>query len=435
MSRILIVDDEDSILRILSTLFKMRGFETATASDGEVAMEILAREKFDLLLTDVRMRPMDGLALLKFAVVHDSTMPVIMLTAYASVESAIEALKEGAFDYVTKPFDVGELVGTVDRALAFRNGMTDMHAGSERKDVRFYLDDIVAESTAMQDVCQKVQKLAPTETLVSIVGEAGCSKGLLAKALHNHSKRREKPFHSVNCAVIPEPLLEVELLGCEKGAVQGILETKKGLFEQVRGGTLFMEEIGCLPLRLQDMLLSVIQDKRVTRIGSSDPVPVSTRIIVSSNTEIETLVNRGIFKNDLFFRLNIVSLRVKPLREREADIVPLFALFLGRALKDSKDSPDVTAEAQAVLKSYTWSGNAEELEHAAFFAVKNLKNGNVEKDSLPPKIACTPIRAGVMESEPMKARLLREFLRNEGAEKDMEKAEAETRNRAAEVGS
>ncbi len=421
----LIVDDEKSVLRILSTLFGLRGFETSTASDGEDAMNILEKEKFDLMLTDVRMRPMDGLGLLKFVREKDPEMPVIMLTAYAAVEDAIEALEHGAFDYITKPFDVGELVKTVERALAFRDGAKHETAPIEREDVRFYLSDIVAESPAMQDICDKVRKIAPTDALVTIVGEPGCSKGMLARALHDHSKRKNEPFHRINCAVIPAPLMEAELLGAERGAIRGAAGEKRGIFEQVRGGTVLMEEIGCLPDELQDKLLTILQEKQVCRIGSDKPLPVTTRILASSHHDVQYNVKRGGFSEDLYMRLNVVTLRVKPLRERPEDIVPLFALFLGRALKDGQDTPEVTAEVQAVLKSYAWPGNSEEVENAAVYAANNIKGNAITPASLPPKIACTPIKAGVLELEPMKARALRAFLVNEGAENALKKIEAE----------
>lgn len=435
MSKILIVDDEESILRILSTLFRARGFDVSTASDGSDAMELLAKEEFDVLLTDVRMRPMDGLALLKFATGHHPDMQVIMLTAYASVESAIEALKFGAFDYVTKPFDVGELTSTVDRALAFKSGVTHTIEEKDSQNLRFFMDEIVAESQSMKDVCQKVLKIAPTDTLVTIIGEAGCGKGMLARALHKNSKRKDKQFHSVNCAVIPEPLLEMELLGCERGALPGMQEEKKGLFEQVRGGTLLLEEIGCLPAKLQDKLLAILQDKNVRRIGSQSDIPVSTRVIVSSNADLEPMVKRGSFREDLFFRLNVISIRIKPLRERPDDIVPLFALMLGKALKEATALPEIPAETQALLKSYGWGGNAEELENAAVFAARNLKNGVVTKDSLPPKIACTPISPGLLEREPIKARALKSFLLAEGAQKELESFEAEAKRAGSDQGS
>lgn len=424
MTRMLIVDDEDSVLRILSTLFKSRGYETSTASDGENAMEVLLKEKFDVLLTDVRMRPMDGLALLKFARSHDPEMQVIMLTAYASVESAIESLKVGAFDYITKPFDVGELLKTVERAIAFKAGAVHQPDAAVRKDVCFFMDDVIADSPSMQEVCKKIEKIAPTETLVMITGEAGCGKGLLARALHNRSKRREKEFKRVNCAILPEPLLEAELLGYERGAAPGVSGEKKGLFEQVRGGTLFIEEIGCLPARIQDTLLHIIQDKKVQRIGGSDSIPVNTRLIVSSNSDIEIMVKRGIFREDLFFRLNVVPLRVNPLRERIEDIVPLFALLLGKVMEEGAEAPDISPEVQAILKSYSWPGNAEELENAAIFAARNLKKNIVVKESLPQKISDTPVKEGLMDSgASMKAISLKAFLRAEGAEKDLKAAE------------
>lgn len=425
MSSILLVDDEESVLRILCTLFKSRGFEVATASDGGDAMVLLLKQKFDVLLTDVRMRPMDGLALLKFAQDHDPSMQVVMLTAYASVESAIEALKHGAFDYITKPFDIGELVATVDRALAFRDGATQRVAERATNDLSFFIDDIIAKSPGMRDICQKVMKIAATETLVTIIGEGGCGKGLIARALHRNSKRSDKQYHSVNCAVIPAPLLEAELRGYEKGAIAGVHDEKKGLFEQVRGGTLFMEEIGCLPVKLQDLLLDILQNKKFSRIGSSRTIPFSTRLIVSSHADIEGMVKKGLFREDLFFRLSVVSLSVSPLRERQEDVVPLFALLLGRSLEPGSQLPEIPAQTQAILKSYEWSGNAEELENAAAFAAQNLKDNAVVKESLPPKVACTSILPGVLESEPMKARSLKAFLVAEGAECDLEDVEGQ----------
>lgn len=418
MPRILLVDDEAQVLKVLSSVLKTRGHEIKTASDGEEALDILSRESFDLMISDIRMKPMDGLALLKMAQKTGSGMPTIMLTAHASVESAIDSLKFGAFDYLTKPFNVAELLETIDRALAYRDSLKDAEgksaARTEISQASFYLDSIIAESAAMKAVCEMVKRLAPTETTVSIVGEPGTGKGLIAKSLHKLSARKEKQFQQINCATTPEPILESELFGFSQGAFAGANFSKKGLFEQADGGTLYMEEIGSLPGKLQAELLAVLQERKLRRMGSETFIPVNVRLIVSSNIGIEQLVKSGLFHEDLYYRLNVVSIQTTPLRERKDDILPLFDYFLKKHSEDSS-ARLLTLEAEEILKAYTWPGNTEELENTVRHILADPSSKKeINRAMLPKRILTTPATAHPSSDQPMRAKALMNFLKTQG---------------------
>ncbi len=416
MARILLVDDEPSILSVLSTLLKAEGYEVVPALGGEKARDLLVNEEFDLMLSDIRMAPVNGMELLRYVHAEKSGMPVIMLTAYGSVETAIEALKLGAFDYVTKPFKVDELLITVQRALEFSKLRAQNADLKAQLGARYHLDNIVAESRSMQNVCEMIKKVAPTNAAVLIYGESGTGKELVARALHAHSQRREKRFLAVNCAALPEPLLESEMFGHVKGAFTGATANKEGLLEAAEGGTVFLDEIGSMPLSIQGKFLRVLQEKEVRRVGSNKNIPIDVRVIAATNTNLEKLIHEGKFREDLYYRLSVIPLEIKPLRERPEDILPLASHFLRQETPAGQSPPILTPEASAILEAYSWPGNVRELENAIKHAITFARDNKITKEVLPPKIAATPVEtskpaAAQEQLDSVKAKSLKAFLR------------------------
>ncbi|MBL7077878.1 MAG: sigma-54-dependent Fis family transcriptional regulator, partial [Kiritimatiellae bacterium] len=323
MAKILLVDDEPSILSVLSTLLKAESYDVQAVLGGENAAELISAGEFDLMITDIRMSPVNGMELLKQA--HDECpgMSVIMLTAYGSVETAIEALKLGAFDYVTKPFKVDELLITVQRALDYNKAITENADLKAQLNTRYHLKSIVAESRSMQSVCDMIQRVAPTDATVLIGGESGTGKELVAKAIHAYSRRKDKKFLAVNCAALPEPLLESEMFGHVKGAFTGASCDKEGLLEAASEGTILLDEISSMPLSIQGKLLRVLQEKEVRRVGSNENIAIDARVLAATNTSLEDMIRDGSFREDLYYRLSVIPIQIPPLRERPEDIMPL----------------------------------------------------------------------------------------------------------------
>lgn len=415
MARILLVDDEPSILSVLSALLKAEGYEVIPALGGDKAKIVLASEEFDLMISDIRMSPVNGMELLKIAHDERPTMSVIMLTAYGSVETAIEALKLGAFDYVTKPFKVDELLITVQRALEYNKALSENADLKEQLGTKYHLENIVAESPAMQNVCDMIKRVAPTDTTILIYGESGTGKELVAKAIHAQSRRREKKFLAVNCAALPEPLLESEMFGHNKGAFTGATANKEGLFEAANGGTIFLDEIGAMPMTIQGKLLRVLQEKEVRRVGSNDNIPIDARVLAATNTRLEALMQEGRFREDLYYRLSVIPIEIKPLRERTEDILPLVYHVLRKETPEGQTMPTIDPEVCAILESYLWPGNVRELENAIKHAVTFTRDNKVTKDVLPPKIAATPVKSSgqpsISDLDASKCKSLKAFIR------------------------
>jgi len=386
MVRILLVDDEPSILSVLSTLLKGKGFETVPALGAAKALDLLRTESFELLITDVRMQPIDGLELLKRGKALNPSMAVIMITAFGSVESAVEAMKVGAFDYVTKPFKVDELLITVQRALEYRRAMSENQMLKAQLQARYGFENMVAESPSMRKICNMIERVAPTDQTVLIGGESGTGKEVVAKAIHAHSVRTSKNFVPINCAALPEPLLESELFGHMKGSFTGASSDKPGLFEVADGGTLFLDEIGSMTLNLQGKLLRVLQEREIRRVGGVKQIPVDVRVVAASNENLEDLIAGGKFREDLFYRLSVIPLVVPPLRERPEDVLPLVFHFLRQVGGPNAPLPEISPEAQLVLDSYPWPGNVRELENAVRHACTFADNGRITVDDLPAKI-------------------------------------------------
>ncbi|MDI6773805.1 MAG: sigma-54 dependent transcriptional regulator [Verrucomicrobiota bacterium] len=420
MAQILLIDDEPSILSVLSTLLKAEGHDVVPALGGEKAKELLASQEFDLMLSDIRMAPISGMELLRC--VHDEkpALPVVMLTAYGSVETAIEALKLGAFDYVTKPFKVDELLITVQRALEYSKLRVQNVYLKAQLGARYHLNNIVAESKAMQNVCEMIKKVAPTNTAVLIYGESGTGKELVAKAIHAHSQRRDKRFLAVSCAALPEPLLESEMFGHVKGSFTGATANKEGLLEAAVGGTVFLDEVSSMPLSIQGKFLRVLQEKEVRRVGSNKDVPIDVRVIAATNTNIEKMIQEGKFREDLFYRLNVIPIEIKPLRERREDILLLVSHFLRTETPQGQPPPLIDPEISAIFESYPWPGNVRELENAIKHAITFARDNKITKDVLPPKIAVTPIQTskplGAEDIDSTKAKSLKAFLRTKEKE-------------------
>jgi DNA-binding NtrC family response regulator len=413
MARLLLVDDEPSILNVLSTLLRAEGYEVTTAAGGDKALEILANQDFDLMLSDIRMSPINGIELLRKVRETKPNMGVIMLTAYGTIETAVEALKLGAFDYITKPFKVDELLITVQRALDYRRAIMENIDLKAQLVAKYGLEGIVAESRVMQQVCEMVKKVAPTDTTVLIYGESGTGKELIARAIHKLSRRRDKRFLAINCAALPEPLLESEMFGHVKGAFTGAVSNKEGLFESAKGGTIFLDEIGSMPLSIQGKLLRALQEKEIRPVGSNETIPIDVRVLAATNTRLETLMSEGKFREDLYYRLNVISIELKPLRERPEDILPLTIHILRSQVPPGQPIPTLDPEVYAIFEAYSWPGNVRELENAIKHALTFAKEGKITKADLPPKIAAieVPPKQPTTPLEEFKARSLRAFIK------------------------
>jgi len=384
MSRILIVDDEAPILALLNNILSADGHEVVQASNGTRAKEILAEEKFDLLISDIQMVPMNGLELLREAKALDPNMSVLMLTGHASVATSVEAMKQGAFDYVTKPFKPDELRLTVQRALEYQHLIFENHKLRAELDIRHGFDGMIAESKSMIEVCEKITKIAPTDITVLITGESGTGKEVVAQTVHKNSIRKRQPFEAINCSAIPETLLESELFGFVKGAHNKADRDRDGLFKAANGGTLFLDEIGTMPMNLQAKLLRVLQEGEIRPLGSDKAEKVDVRVIAATNEKISKSIEENVFREDLYYRLAVMEIDLPPLRERTDDIMPLALHFL-RKVSQNQDAT-IAPSARGLLERYPWPGNVRELENAISNACIFSQDGNILAEHLPSKI-------------------------------------------------
>lgn len=386
MAKILIVDNEINILTILSTVLKAEGYEIVVCKEAAKAKEAMQEGGIELLLSDIRMAPINGMELLRWAKIEHPDVSVIMLTAYGSVETAIEAMKLGAFDYVTKPFKVDELLLTIQRALDYRKALAENSRLKAQFKTRYRFENIVAESPAMKNVCELIDRVAPTDTTVMIYGESGTGKELVAKAIHAYSRRKNGKFLAINCAALPEALLESEMFGHMKGAFTGASVNKKGLFEAAEGGTIFLDEIGAMPLSIQSKLLRVLQDKEIRKVGGTENVSVNARVLAATNVRLEDLVESGRFRQDLYYRLNVIPLQIEPLRKRAEDIMPLVNHFLREELGPTRDPPACDEDVIQIFQKYAWPGNVRELENTVKHALTFARDNRVTRDVLPPRL-------------------------------------------------
>ena len=397
MAKIMVVDDEASILSVVSTLLRKEGHEVMPVLGGEKAEEELLTSPFDLMISDIHMTPITGIDLLKFVKRERSHMAVIVLTGDSSVTTAVEAMKEGAFDYVTKPFKPDELAITVQRALEYSAAINqNLQLNQENQQLkaaftkRFRFDNIIAESPSMRKVCEMIERVAPTDTTVLILGDSGTGKELVAKAIHTHSARKGKRFVPINCAALPETLLESELFGHVKGAFTGAATNKKGLFEVADEGTIFLDEVNSMPLSLQGKLLRVLQEREIRKVGGTEDTAVNVRVLAASNNSLEDMIAKDEFREDLFYRLSVIPIEIGPLRERREDILPLVDFFLRDSVGPEGQMPEIESDAQMALESYAWPGNVRELENAIRHACTFASNNRIKKDDLPAKILKAP---------------------------------------------
>jgi two-component system nitrogen regulation response regulator GlnG len=365
LNRILVADDEESMRWVLSKALRKKGFTVDLAKDGEEALKLIQENAYDLAIFDIKMPGISGLDLLDKVRDLKSDVLTVIMTAEASMKNAVEAMKRGAYDYITKPFDLDVIDAIVEKVNRARELTSQMSLLKEELKDRYQLEkNIIGNSPPMREIYKIIGKVAPSDVTVLIQGESGTGKELIARAIHFNSRRLGKPFIALNCAAIPKELLESELFGFEKGAFTGAIERKLGKFEQANGGTIFLDEIGDMPLDLQAKILRVIQEKEITRTGGNQNIPVDLRIVAATNQDLEEKVVQKTFREDLFYRLNVVPIRLVPLRERIEDIPPLVDYFVTKICAE-QDIPVKTLDnaASQLLSRYSWPGNVRELEN------------------------------------------------------------------------
>jgi two-component system response regulator PilR (NtrC family) len=385
--RVLVVDDEKSMRDLLAITLEKEGYDVTLADGGEAAVEAIRRDAFDAILTDLRMPKVDGLQVLRSAKDLSPETTVIVITAVASTETAVEAMKLGAYDYVTKPFKLDEVKLIVKNALERKRLRDENLYLRKQLETQYRFENIIGKSPRIVEVFDTIRKIADSTSTVMVTGESGTGKELVARAIHFNSHRRDKPFLSVNCGAIPEGLMESELFGHVKGAFTGAVSNKVGLFSAAEGGTLFLDEITEIPALLQVKLLRAIQEREIRRVGDTKDVKIDVRLIAASNRDLEAAVSDGTMREDLFYRLNVIPIRLPPLRERREDIPLLVAHFLQKLGKElGKEVRGVTADALAVLERYHWPGNIRELENVVERAIVLGAGEVLGADSLPESV-------------------------------------------------
>ncbi len=383
---ILIAEDEDLMRAIIVRLLAEAGYRVASTASAEEALERFAADDVAVTLTDIRMTGMDGLALLDRIKDIDPEALVIVMTAYSSVDSAVAALRKGAYDYITKPFVNEDLLQSVKNALRQRELFSENRALRRELDRRYSFSEIIGTSEALQGVFRLVEKVAATNTNILIQGESGTGKELIARAIHHHSPRADRPFVAINCGALPETLLESELFGHVKGAFTGAVGSKPGLLRAAEGGTVLLDEIGEITPAVQVRLLRAVQEHEVTPVGASAPVAFDARIICATNRDLEKEVAAGRFREDLFYRLNVIELHLPPLRERREDIPLLVRHFSTRTAREQgQTEKPIAPDALAALINYQWPGNVRELQNAVERAF-TLSGDRLDLDSLPPRV-------------------------------------------------
>ncbi len=380
--RILIVDDQRNMRTTTALLLRQQGYDVAEAESGETALSRLLSEPFDVVLTDLKMAALDGLAVLRGALEIAPATQVIVMTGYGTVESAVSAMQQGAYDYVTKPFTETELLMRVQRALERRRLIVDVGLFSDEFRQRYKLDNLVGRSAPMRELLTKLVRVAPTDVTVLITGESGTGKELIARAIHANSRRSSRPFVPVNCAAIPETLLESELFGHVKGAFTGAVKLRQGLFEEAGGGTFFFDEIAETTPAFQAKLLRVIQEHEIRRVGDNASIPVDVRVIAATNQDLKQAIAEKRFREDLYYRLNVVPLHAPPLRERKEDLPLLAQHFLTRFNQRNGTRRTLTVGALQKMAAYDFPGNVRELENVVEQAAALAHGDEIEGDDV-----------------------------------------------------
>lgn len=383
MQTILVVEDKESMAQMLRETLESEGYSIVIARDGQEGIRLIKESRFDLVLTDLKLPKKNGVEVLKTSITENPLVPVIVMTAFGTIETAVTAMKEGAFDFITKPFDTDHLLLLMKRALETQRVLTENILLKDELSSKFGIPKIIGKSAGIHEVAQKIRKVASGKTTVLLLGESGTGKELFARAVHNLSQRREYPFVPINCAAIPRELLESELFGHEKGSFTGADARKLGKFELGDKGTIFLDEISELDLSLQAKLLRVLQEGEIERVGGVKTVKIDVRIIAASNRDIEKAVEEKLFREDLFYRLNVFPIVIPPLRERNDDIPLLADYFVDKYCSELKSGQKTIApEALALLINYPWRGNVRELENCIERAIILCEGDTITLDNI-----------------------------------------------------
>ena len=381
LGRILVVDDERNLVAVIQMGLEAAGYEVVTAYDDKEALKKAREQAIDLSIVDLQLVQKDGISLMEDLHLIIPEMPVIILTGYGSIESAVEAMKRGAYSYITKPYESRELLFQIQKALENRRLFSEIERLKGLLETKYGFSNIVARSDKMRKVLEGISRIANTDSTVLILGESGTGKDLIAKAIHLASERKEKPFVAINCAALPEALLESNLFGHEKGAFSGAIKDAKGLFLQAHGGTIFLDEIGDMPLSIQAKILRVIQERQFRPIGSEKLIEVNVRIIVATNKNLEEQVKQGLFREDLYYRIHVIPVYLPSLRDRKEDIPPLVDHFLEKSrLQMKKEIKGLTPQAMQKLMLYDWPGNVRELENVVEYAAAMTDKEYITED-------------------------------------------------------
>jgi DNA-binding NtrC family response regulator len=432
--RLMIVDDDPVTCEMLCEVFAAEGFASRFVQSGDAAVSLLADEPLDVLVSDIRMKtPFDGLALLDHVRQHYPHLPVVLMTAFGSVDTAVRAVKQGAFDYVSKPFNIDALVATVRRALLAKSiAAPERPIDADEK----YAPGLVGRTPAMFEVYKMIARVSDSPASVLITGESGTGKELVARAIHVHGERHQAPFVAVNCGALTETLLESELFGHVRGSFTGAVANKPGIFEQAQAGTVFLDEVSEMSTGLQVKLLRVLQERELVPVGGSSPITVNARVIAASSTDPETLMSSESFRHDLLYRLNVINIQLPPLRERREDIPLLADHFLRKHTPRNQTPPQLDSAALSYLSTYPWPGNVRELENAMERAITLNQRGPITPADLPRKLfkpiaeapagagdGITSLFAGLPSAEEVQRRYLLHVLEATGG----------NRKRAAEI--
>jgi two-component system response regulator PilR (NtrC family) len=386
-SRILVVDDEESIREFLEIMLKKEGYEVTLAEDGQKAKDLLTKKTFDMIISDLQMPHVTGIELLKHVKESYPDTVFMLITAFGTTETAVEAMKMGAYDYLTKPFKIDEVRMNIQNALRSRNLEVENRSLKKELVKEYSFQNMVGNSTAMHQIYDMVKRVAQTPTNVLITGESGTGKEVVAKAIHYNGPLKDRPFVTVNCGAIPENLMESEMFGHKKGSFTGAVADKAGLFEVADGGTLFLDEVGELPLTIQVKLLRAIQERVIRRVGATEDMKVDVRIIAATNRNLEEMVQKGGFRQDLFYRLNVINIKTPSLRERRDDIPLLAGHFLKKYNERlNKAIGGISTEAMEILKKYDYPGNVRELENLIERTVALEGGATILPESLPPMV-------------------------------------------------
>ena len=398
--RILVVDDDDSSRQVLELLLRSGGYEVLSAATGEEALAVMEREHFQVIVLDLFLPDKSGIEILQYSRRRFHTTEVIVVTGYASAETAVSAMKEGAFDYITKPVNFEELRIVIKKALEKQQLLSENVYLRKQLQERFEFSNIIGSSPVMKVVFERMSRIVKTDSTVLITGESGTGKELVARALHFNGPRKQKPFIAVNCSAIPETLMESELFGHVRGAFTGAVKDKAGKFEAANHGTIFLDEIGTMPQHLQTKLLRVLQEQELERVGSNTPVKLDVRVISATNLDLEQQVRQGLFRDDLYYRLNVIPLHLPPLRDRMQDILSLVGAFLDKYCR-LMERPLLTISRRALdaLEQHSWPGNVRELENLVERLVALTEGDVIQLEDLPAGMSEQKVLSGDISLE------------------------------------